>query len=89
MDFESMRWPAKSPDLNPIENLWALLKDKIYKLHPELKDMPNNDATHSFLIDAAQEAWQALDLNVMRHLSETMPHRVQAIIEAEGWYTKY
>ena len=51
--------------------------------------MPNNDTTHSFLIDAAQEAWQALDQDVMKRLSETMPHRVQAIIEADGWYTKY
>lgn len=89
MHFEVMRWPAKSPDLNPIENLWALLKAKIYKLHPELKEMPNNDTTHSCLIDAAQEAWQALDLDIMKRLSETMPHRVQAIIEADGWYTKY
>ena len=51
--------------------------------------MPNNDTTHSCLIDAAQEAWQALDLDIMKRLSETMPHRVQAIIEADGWYTKY
>ena len=46
--------------------------------------MPNNDTTHSFLIDAEQEAWQALDQDVMKRLSETMPHRVQAIIEADG-----
>ena len=51
--------------------------------------MPNNDATHTFLVDAAQQAWQTLDLHIMQRLSETMPHRVQAIIEAEGWYTKY
>jgi transposase len=34
-----MDWPAKSPDLKPIENLWTLLKDKIYKIYPELKTM--------------------------------------------------
>lgn len=30
-NFSIMRWPPYSPDLNPIENLWALLKAKIYE----------------------------------------------------------
>jgi hypothetical protein len=51
--------------------------------------MPNNATTHERLIDAAQEAWDSLDLDIMKRLSETMPHRVQAIIEVEGWYTSY
>jgi transposase len=31
-----MYWPPYSPDLSPIENLWPLLKAKIYELHPEI-----------------------------------------------------
>jgi hypothetical protein len=37
----------------------------------------------------AQEAWQHLDLSILEGLSESMPHRVQAIIESNGWYTQY
>lgn len=89
MGIEIMDWPPHSPDLNPIENLWALLKAKIYELHPELLDMPNNDYTLEILVDAAQEAWNLIGLDTIVNLSESMPRRVRAIIDAEGWYTKY
>lgn len=88
-EFFVMDWPAYSPDLNPIENLWALLKDKLLKMFPELYHMPNSEETRWFLISAAQTAWSQIDPDILRRLSESMPRRVQAIIEAEGWYTTY
>ena len=89
LGYEVMDWPPISPDLNPIENLWMLLKQKIYQLRPELLHMRNNDTTLELMIATAQQAWQELDLSILEHLSETMPHRVEAIIKSNGWYTKY
>jgi len=84
-----MIWPPYSPDLNPIENLWALMKAEIYRLYPELERAPDTEETLQQLIQAAKEAWWSIDQEVLRRLSATMPHRVAAVLEAEGWYTKY
>ncbi|CAK44601.1 uncharacterized protein An03g03020 [Aspergillus niger] len=89
MGVEVMIWPPYSPDLNPIENLWALMKAKIYELHPELERALDTEDTRQSLIQAAIEAWHAIDERVLRNLCQTMPHRVQAVIQVDGWYTAY
>lgn len=89
MGIRVMVWPPYSPDLNPIENLWALIKEEIYKLYPELAHTDDSEATRQLLIQAAKEAWQAIEQRILVRLSQTMPHRVKAVIEARGWYTKY
>lgn len=83
-----MEWPPYSPDLNPIENLWALLKAEILKRYLELMHLPNSESTLDLLLKAAREAWEDLDIEIFKHLSETMPHRVTDVIKYEGWHTE-
>ncbi|KAJ5860213.1 uncharacterized protein N7529_007523 [Penicillium soppii] len=89
LECEIMEWPPYSPDLNPIENLWSLLKAEILKRHPELMHLPNNESTKDLLLETAQEAWEGLDIEIFKHLSETMPHRVADVIKYGGWHTSY
>lgn len=87
--FEMMPWPPFSPDLNPIENLWSVLKAKIYELDPELRTAPDNDGTVERLTEAAQVAWSQMDMSMLKSLAVTMPHRVEQVLANDGWYTSY
>lgn len=87
--IELVDWPAYSPDLNPIENLWKLLKEHIVNKYPDLASYPRNLESLRILREAALEVWVELSDDLLNHLIDTMNHRMQAIIEAQGWYTKY
>ena len=63
---------------------WAMSQS-----NPELKHLPNNESTLDILLEAAQEAWESLNIEIFEHLSETMPHRVADVIKYEGWHTSY
>ena len=75
-------WPSNSPDLNPIENLWHILRGNIRK-H---KHQPKN---RKELVAALQEEWEKLDMKHVESLIESMPRRLQAVIKAKGGATKY
>ena len=75
-------WPSNSPDLNPIENLWHVLRSNIRKR----KHQPRN---REELISALQEEWKKLDINIVNNLIDSMPRRMQVVIEAGGGPTHY
>jgi hypothetical protein len=75
-----MEWPAQSPDLNPIENLWALLDKSVSGRRPKTEDE---------LFQILVEAWHNLDTSLLQALVESMPRRCQAVIENNGYPTKY
>ena len=75
-------WPASSPDLNPIENVWRLLKARLRKR----TDWPY---TLEAMEHAIKEEWEALCLEDYLHYIRSMPERVQAVIAAHGGHTKW
>ncbi|KHO10598.1 Nuf2 family protein [Metarhizium robertsii ARSEF 23] len=87
--LEIVDWSPYSPDLNPIENPWKSLKEGICKLYSELSVAPKNNSTLQRLCEAAIEVWEELSDELLENLIESMPRRLDAVIAASGWYTKY
>ncbi|VVT43788.1 uncharacterized protein SAPINGB_P000146 [Magnusiomyces paraingens] len=81
--------PPYSPDLNPIENIWKLLKEEICKRLPELSLLPQNNQSLNKLGEAAVEVWEDFHQDLINKLVLSMPRRLQAVVDANGWYTKY
>lgn len=77
-----MSWPAQSPDLNPIEHLWGLLKRKIYDYEYPAEGVDE-------IWDRAAEAWSKITLEEVQNLIRSMPRRIEAVIKAKGGHTKY
>jgi transposase len=83
LGIHTMEWPPQSPDLNPIENLWKLWKDRIQKTKP----FPAN---RDELIAAAQAAWEDLKTtDIGQSLASSIKRRVAAVKASKGQPTKY
>lgn len=79
-EVKVLDWPAQSPDLNPIENLWSILDQN-------LKDRKSN--TEDELFTVLKKGWSELSQNCLQNLVESMPRRIKACIENKGLATKY
>ena len=88
--FSIMEWPAYSPDMNPIEELWAHLKAELHRRYPDTKLLQGTPAAiQQKLQDRLWEIWWDIGEDVLDSLIDSMPRRVKALITACGWYTKY
>ncbi len=73
-------WPANSPDLNPIENLWVIIKRKMRDTRPNNADDLNA---------AIKATWASITPEQCHRLIASMPRRINAVIHAKEGPTKY
>ncbi|GFU46725.1 transposable element Tcb1 transposase [Trichonephila clavipes] len=85
LDNESIQrlvWPARSPDLNPIENVWdALGRQVAGRNYP-----PTNKNT---LIRALTEGWDKLPQQLLDNVVQSMVRRVEYCITLHGGHIPY
>ncbi len=73
-------WPANLPDLNPIDNLWGIVKRK-------MRDTRRNNAED--LKVATKATWASITPEQCHRLIDSMPCRIDAVIHAKVGPTKY
>ncbi|GBO18736.1 hypothetical protein AVEN_171943-1 [Araneus ventricosus] len=74
-------WPARSPDLNPMENLWDMLEQRVKRRnqHPlNLVDLRNQIFSE----------WLKVDATCLQSLVDSLPNRIQAVIKSRGGVTR-
>ena len=83
--FKAKKWnvmqrPSQSPDLNPIEHAFHLLKTKLKGKCPKNKQE---------LKTVAVEAWKSITRDETQCLVMSMRSRIQVVIDCKGFATKY
>ena len=77
-----MLWPACSPDLNPIENFWSMLKSKVYEGGKQF-------SSKNCLWEAIQNCAAAMDKDTIKNLTDSMNNRLIKVIGSKGGYIYY
>ena len=81
-DIETLSWPAQSPDLNIIENVWKKIKQAVEK---SLSKIINKDDLKRVVF----EEWAIMSPEYKQSLYESIPARIYAVRKAKGYISKF
>ncbi|GBN76232.1 hypothetical protein AVEN_264024-1 [Araneus ventricosus] len=76
-EFTVLPWPANSPDLNPIEDLWDHLDRVVRAMDPQQRNLAQ-------LATSLESAWLNIPVNTFRNLIDSLPARLAAVRSAKG-----
>lgn len=72
-----LQWPPLSPDLNPIENLWGILSDRVFRNGRQFE-------TVRHLKSAIEQEWANIDMTILKSLVISMPKRMNLVLANKG-----
>ena len=82
--FRILDHPAKSPDLNPIENVWGELQRRV-NLELKFKTI----SSQRELEELIERCWQEIPLEFFRKQILSMPSRIKEVFDCDGEATHY
>ncbi|GFV27735.1 transposable element Tc1 transposase [Trichonephila clavipes] len=82
IQIELLPWPAHSPDLSPIENMWFMVPQR-------LTQITSPAGTPDKLWQRVEVVWSAVPQEHIQSLFESMPRSVVAVISSNGGYSGY
>ena len=84
-EVTSIEWPAQSPDLNIMENIWLYMKRERQKSAVVIATK-----NHLILLREIQSVWRDIGtLDYIRNLYQSIPDRLDNVIKIKGHLTKY
>ena len=84
LQFELFSIPPRSPDLNPIENIFHLIGNKL-----KADAQAIQKETFAAFCHRAKQTILNFDKDIIDRTIESMPRRIAAVIEGKGARTKY
>ena len=72
-------WPTKGDDINPIENLWSIMDERVAK---------RKFRTEKGMKKAVIEEWKKLEERTVCNLVNSVPDRIRKVMKAKGGHTK-
>ena len=67
-----------------------MIKEKYFKLDLDIKHYDSNDDERlEKIYKLLERSWYLISDDILLSLVESIERRVEAVIKAKGWYTKY